>query len=124
MANTVSFNADYPVITKSQKLFARAEKRIPCGTQMLAKGPQQHTTGVAPIYLDRGKGSHFWDVDDNEYLDLTMAMGPISLGYAYDRVDNAIRDQLTRGINFTLVHRTEVEVAELFSEMVPNVERV
>lgn len=124
MPNTVSSNPNYPSIKKSQALFERAEKRIPCGTQMLAKGPQQHTKGVAPIYLERGKGSRVWDVDGNEFLDLTMGMGPASLGYGYDRIDNAIRDQLSRGINFTLMDPVEVEVAELLHEIIPCAERV
>ncbi len=124
MPNGVKFNEDYPTIRKSLEIFSRAEKRIPCGTQMLAKGPQQHVKGVAPIYLDRGKDGHVWDVDGNEFIDLTMGMGPVSLGYAYPRVDNAIRAQLERGINFTLLSETEVEVAELFAELVPCAERV
>ena len=124
MANRVASNPDYPDISTSQSLFTRAERLIPCGTQMLAKGPQQHTRGVAPIYLERGKGGRVWDVDGNEYIDLTMGMGPASLGYAYDRIDNAIRDQLTRGINFTLLDKVELEVAELLNEVIPCAERV
>ena len=124
MPNKIASNPSYPNIEKSQAIFARAERLIPCGTQMLAKGPQQHTKGVAPIYLARGKGAHVWDVDGNEFVDLTMGMGPASLGYAYDRVDDAIRDQLTRGINFTLMDEVEVQVAELFNELVPCAEMV
>ncbi len=119
MANRVASNPDYPDISTSRALFERAEKLIPCGTQMLAKGPQQHTRGVAPIYISRGKGGRVWDVDGNEFIDLTMGMGPASLGYCYDRVDDAIRDQLTRGINFTLLDKVELEVAELLHEIIP-----
>jgi len=124
MANGVKFNENYPTITKSQELYARAEKLIPCGTQMLAKGTQQHIKGVAPIYLERGKGSRVWDVDGNEFVDLTMGMGPASLGYCYDRVDNAIKEQLSRGINFTLLNKVELEVAEILNEIIPVAERV
>ena len=124
MPNRVQSNPDYPDISRSQALFARAEKLIPCGTQMLAKGPQQHTKGVAPIYIERGEGGHVWDVDGNQYIDLTMGMGPTLLGYAYPRIDNAIRDQLTRGINFTLLDKVELEVAELLTSIVPGAEQV
>ncbi len=124
MPNTVRFNESYPVIEKSLALHERALKRIPCGTQMLAKGTQQHTKGVAPIYLERGKGAHVWDVDGNEFIDLTMGMGPVSLGYCYPRIDDALRDQLTRGINFTLIDKVELEVAELLNEIVPCAEMV
>jgi glutamate-1-semialdehyde 2,1-aminomutase len=124
MPNGVRFNEDYPAIKNSQALYERAERLIPCGTQMLAKGTQQHIKGVAPIYIDRGKGARVWDVDGNEFLDLTMGMGPASLGYGYARIDDAIRDQLGRGINFTLLNKVELDVAELFVELVPGAERV
>jgi glutamate-1-semialdehyde 2,1-aminomutase len=79
---------------------------------------------VAPKYLQRAKGSHVWDVDGNEYLDYNMAIGPISLGYGYPAVDDAIRRQLEDGIAFSLIHPLEVEVAELVREVIPNAESV
>ncbi|MFN3695724.1 MAG: aminotransferase class III-fold pyridoxal phosphate-dependent enzyme, partial [Ignavibacterium sp.] len=69
-------------------------------------------------------GSHVWDVDGNEYLDYTMAVGPLSLGYAYDKVDEAIREQLKDGITFSLMHPLEVEVAQLINKVVPNAESI
>jgi glutamate-1-semialdehyde aminotransferase len=80
--------------------------------------------GVAPKYLVRGKGSHVWDADGNEYVDLSMGIGPISLGYAYPAVDRAVREQLESGITFSLMHPLEVEVAELVREVVPGAEMV
>lgn len=113
-----------PDITNSDALYARALGLIPAVTQTLAKGPGQHIRGVAPKYLQRGSGCHVWDVDGNEYLDYTMAVGPLSLGYCYPAVDDAIRRQLESGITFSLMHPLEVEVAELVREMIPNAERV
>jgi glutamate-1-semialdehyde 2,1-aminomutase len=74
--------------------------------------------------LVKGKGSHVWDVDGNEYLDYLMAIGPLSLGYAYDKVDEAIKKQLEDGITFSLMHPLEVEVAELINKVVPNAESI
>ncbi len=116
--------AKYPDITKSNQLWERAVGLIPAGTQTLAKGPGQWVRGVAPKYLARGKGSHVWDVDGNEYVDLVMGVGPISLGYAYPAVDRAIQAQLTDGITFSLMHPLEVEVAELVRDVVPNAEAI
>ena len=124
MTNSIQFNKDYPKITTSEAIFKRAQKLIPCQTQMLAKGYQQHSKGVCPIYLERGKGSHVWDVDGNEYLDLTMGMGPMSLGYCYPQVDQAVKDQIEKGMNFTLIDPIEVEVAELIHELIPNAEKI
>jgi len=124
MPNTVRLDQGYPDISESEKLYARATGLIPAYTQTLAKGPTQYVDGVAPKYLQRAKGSHVWDVDGNEYIDFNMAIGPISLGYAYPAVDDAIRRQLDDGITFSLVHPLEVEVAELVREVVPNAESV
>lgn len=117
-------NPDYPVITQSNKLFERSEGLIPCNTQTLAKGPTQYVNGIAPKYLVKGKGSHVWDVDGNEYIDYNMAIGPLILGYAYPAVDEAIKRQLEDGITFSLMHPLEVEVAEIIRSVIPNAEAV
>ena len=124
MPNKVRLNRFYPDISQSDKLYARALKVQKPITQTLAKGPGQFTKGVAPKYLARGKGSHVWDVDDNEYIDFNAAIGPLSLGYCYPKVDRAIKQQLKSGITFSLMHPLEVEVAELFHQIIPNAEAV
>ncbi len=124
MANGVIFNDDYPGIAQSDALYQRALGLIPNVTQTLAKGPSQYVNGVAPKYLAKGKGARVWDVDGNEYLDYNMAIGPLSLGYAYPKVDAAIKQQLEDGITFSLMHPLEVEVAELLREVLPNAESV
>lgn len=124
MPNIIGFNKDYPTITESQKLYERATGLIPNYTQTLAKGPGQYVKGVAPVYVKNGKGCRIFDADDNEYIDFTMGVGPLSLGYCYSRIDNAIRKQLEDGITFSLPHKLEVEVAELIRATVPNAESV
>ena len=124
MPNKVEFNKDYPSIKKSDELYKKALNLIPATTQTLAKGPQQNVKGIAPKYLVKGKGSHVWDVDGNEYLDFNMGIGPLSLGYAYDKVDEAIKKQLEDGITFSLMHPLEVEVAELLNKIIPNAESI
>jgi glutamate-1-semialdehyde aminotransferase len=124
MPNSIRLDQDYPTIAGSDEYFGRAEKLIPAATQTLAKGPGQYVKGVAPKYLSRGKGSHVWDVDGNEFIDFNMAIGPLSLGYCYPAVDAAIAEQLKSGITFSLMHPLEVEVAELVRDAVPNAEMV
>ncbi|MEI7491112.1 MAG: aminotransferase class III-fold pyridoxal phosphate-dependent enzyme [Bacteroidota bacterium] len=124
MLNKIATNQDYPVIERSNDLYKRAQGLIPCHTQTLAKGPTQYVNGIAPKYLVKGKGSHVWDADGNEYIDFNMGIGPLILGYAYPAVDEAIRRQLDDGITFSLMHPLEVEVAEMLREIIPNAESV
>ncbi len=124
MANTISLNENYPIIDESNRLYERATRLIPNYTQTLAKGPGQYVKGIAPIYLKSGNGCHVIDVDGNEYIDYTMGVGPLSLGYNYERINNAIIKQLNDGITFSLPHPLEVELAELIREIIPNAESV
>jgi glutamate-1-semialdehyde 2,1-aminomutase len=124
MSNKVEFNSNYPDITHSDELYARATKIMHPVSQTLAKGPGQFTKGLAPKYLKKGKGSHVWDVDGNEFIDYNMGIGPISLGYCYDKVDAAIVNQLKDGITFSLMHELEVELSELVHSIIPNAESI
>ncbi len=124
MPNKIAFNEDYPVITESNKLYERAVQIMTPVTQTLAKGPGQYINGVAPKYVKRGLAAHVWDVDGNEYIDYNMAIGPLSLGYCYPKVDEAIKAQLQDGITFSLMHELEVTLASLIHKIIPNAEAI
>ena len=111
-------------LARSEAWFRRAEKVIPSCTQTFSKGHTQFVHGVAPLFLARGKGSHVWDVDGNEYVDYPMALGPIVLGYDDPDVNAAVIAQVADGVTFSLSHPLEVEVAELLTEIVPCAEMV
>ena len=76
------------------------------------------------IYVARGKGGRIWDIDDNEYIDYRLAYGPIILGYADPRVDEAARRGMDVGGVFALSTELEYEVACRVSRMVPSAELV
>lgn len=124
MPNKISLTNEFPAITKSNELYERAINLIPSVTQTLAKGPGQWVKGIAPKYLVKGKGSHVWDVDGNEFIDYMMGVGPLSLGYSYPSVDEAIKKQLEDGITFSMMHPLEVEVAEMIHQIIPNADMV
>lgn len=103
----------------SRELKARAVRLIPSCTQTFSKGPTQFVQGVAPVFLARGRGSHVWDVDANEYVDFSMALGAIILGHCHPGVTRAVKRQMQDGTTFSLPHPLEVEVAEMLVELVP-----
>jgi glutamate-1-semialdehyde aminotransferase len=111
-------------LSESQRLLERARKVIPGASQTFSKGPTQFVEGVAPAFCERAQGARIWDVDGNEYLDYTLALGPMILGYCHPEVDEAVREQLELGTTFTLPHRLEVELAEEICRLVPCAEMV
>lgn len=111
-------------IAKSQAWFARASKVIPGAAQTFSKGYTQYVQGVAPIFLERGKGCRVWDVDGNEYIDYVQGLLPNILGYAHEDVNAAVAAQLAEGHSFSLPHPLEVELAERLTRLIPCAEMV
>ena len=126
----ISLASDPPIqphVLKLERSFALKEKAttlIPSGTQTFSKGPTQLVQGAAPVYLERGQGSHIWDVDGNEYIDYPMGLGPVVLGHNYPRVTEAVNRQMQDGASFSLPHSLELELAELLVETIPCAEMV
>ena len=77
-----------------------------------------------PFYVQRAKGSRIWDVDGNEYIDLTAGFGPILLGHAPDVVIEAARKQLELGTDVGLKSPPQGKMADLLIEASPCAEMV
>ena len=109
---------------RSEELLERALKTIPLGSQTFSKSRTQYPFGVSPYFIQRGLGSHVWDVDGNEYIDFISSLCSITLGYNDPDVTTAVKAQLEEGIIFSLPHPIEMQVAEKICELVPCAERV
>jgi len=109
--------------SKSEELLNRANQLIPGGSHTYSKGADQ-SPKLGPKFISRGKGSHVWDVDGNEYLDWAMGLASVSLGHAYEPVLEAVRRELKNGSNFQCPSPIEVELADLFMEVVPSAQMV
>jgi len=70
-----------------------------------------------PIVAKRSKGSRFWDVDDNEYLDLAMGYGVNFLGHNPEIVSNAIQEQLNDGFQLGPQFHLTGEVVQLIRKL-------
>lgn len=108
----------------SEAFLERALRAIPLGSQTFSKSKTQLPFGVSPYFVDRAKGSRFWDIDGNEYIDFVNALACVTLGYCDPDVDHAVRRQMESGVTFSLPHRLEAEVAEMLVEMIPCAEKV
>tara|TARA_B110000495_G_C23025589_1_gene609404 strand:+ start:1207 stop:2523 length:1317 start_codon:yes stop_codon:yes gene_type:complete len=108
----------------SNQFKEQAKKIIPHQTGTFSRAASSYVEGVFPTYIKSGSGSHFTDADGNEYLDYLMGLGPITLGYSYPSVNEAIVNQLNDGILFSLPHTIEVELSELISSVIPHAEMV
>lgn len=102
----------------------RAKRVIPSASQTYSKSYRYYCEGQAPAFIERAEGCHVWDVDGNRFVDFIMALGPITLGYNDPLVNEAISDQLKRGIIFSMPATLEVELAERLCKIIPCAEMV
>ncbi|MEJ2003960.1 MAG: acetylornithine transaminase [Cyclobacteriaceae bacterium] len=49
-----------------------------------------------PLALSHGKGSHVWDVEGNEYIDVLAGIAVNNVGHAHPKVVKAIQDQAAK----------------------------
>ena len=89
-------------LTNSNKLYKKALKIIPYGSQTYSKGVKAFSDGVSPKFLAKGKGCEVWDVDGNKYIDFVMGNQPLILGYADPDVNKAVIKQLKLGSTFSV----------------------
>ena len=109
-------------LVNSNKLYKKALKIIPYGSQTYSKGVKAFSDGVSPKFLARGKGCEVWDVDGNKYIDFVMGNQPLILGYADPDVNRAVIKQLKLGSTFSVSNKLEIDVAELLVKHIPGAE--
>ena len=103
--------------TQSDNYRARIHDLIPGGAHTYSKGDDQFPVS-SPAAIVRGKGSHVWDVDGNEYIECLLGLASVSLGHAYEPVLERVREELEKGNNFSRPSVIEREMAEKFLSLV------
>jgi glutamate-1-semialdehyde 2,1-aminomutase len=93
--------------SESAKLFGRAVRSMPLGVASSFQAADPY-----PIYLDRGKGSHVWDVDGNEYADFHSGFGVNLVGHGHPRIVEAIEESARTGTHFAVTTEVTVALAE------------
>jgi glutamate-1-semialdehyde 2,1-aminomutase len=108
--------------TRSEQLFARAQKVTPGGVN----SPVRAFRGVGgtPRFIARGEGARLIDVDGNSYIDYICSWGPLLLGHRPKPVIDALREVLEIGTSFGAPTERETLLAELIREAMPSMELV
>jgi glutamate-1-semialdehyde 2,1-aminomutase len=108
---------------KSLSLQQRFHDLIPGGAHTYAKGDDQFPEYM-PVYVTHGKGARVWDVDGNEFIEYGSGLRSVSLGHAFDPINNAVKAQLELGANFGRPSTIELECAEEFLSIVDGADMV
>ncbi|MEP5289886.1 MAG: glutamate-1-semialdehyde 2,1-aminomutase [Marinobacter alexandrii] len=106
----------------SKELFERAKDYIPGGVNSPVRAFK--AVGGDPIFFAKAEGAYMYDEDGNSYIDLINSWGPMILGHANKKIEEAIFKAVIGSPSFGAPSRMEVELAELITEMVPSIEKV
>ena len=82
---------------KSQALLQSAKKVMPSGVPMAWMSGYYETP---PMFIEKGDGAYFYDVDGNRYLDMKQADLAASCGFTPQAVIDAVQEQITKGSAF------------------------
>ena len=108
--------------SKSVELFKRAQKSIPGGVNSPVRAFK--SVGGSPVFIKNAKGAYLYDADGDKYIDYIASWGPMILGHAYEPVVKAIQEKTMDSTSFGAPTELEIEMAELITSMVPNVDMI
>ncbi len=109
------------------KGFAKSHQMYKEACRYLAGGVSSHFRAAGrphPLFFSHGQGSRVFDVDGNEYIDFTLAQGPLILGHSHPDLLRRVSKELSRGQLFAAQFPLELELAKRLSEILPCAERM
>jgi glutamate-1-semialdehyde 2,1-aminomutase len=110
--------------SKSQELLKEVLNIIPLGSQTRTKSYLSFPREKSPHFAYKAKGGYLWDIDGNKYLDFINALTAVNLGYQDPDVDRAVKEQMKKGVIFSLPHEIESILALKIQGMFDSAEMV
>lgn len=109
-------------LDQSRKLYKRAVKSLVGGVNSPVRA--FNSVGGDPLFIDKGKGIHIYDVDGNEYIDFIGSYGPLILGHAHPKVNEAVKVAVDKSYTYGATTEAEVAMAEMVKEAFPQFDKV
>ncbi|MFV3333938.1 glutamate-1-semialdehyde 2,1-aminomutase [Pseudomonas sp. NY15437] len=109
-------------MSRSETLFANAQKHIPGGVNSPVRAFK--SVGGTPLFFKHAEGAYVVDEDDKRYVDYVGSWGPMILGHSHPDVLDAVRQQLDHGLSYGAPTALEVEMADLVCSLVPSMDMV
>lgn len=107
----------------SERLYAEALEHIVGGVNSPSRSFKA-VGGGAPVFMKKGQGAHFWDVDGNEYIDYLAAYGPIITGHAHPHITEAILRAAQNGTLYGTPTELEIQLAKMLKGAIPSLDKV
>ena len=77
-----------------------------------------------PLYMEKGIGSHKWDIDGNEYIDYVSGHGALILGHSHQAIAEAVQEQIAIGTHLGACTDQEIRWAAAIKSLMPRIEKM
>jgi amino acid adenylation domain-containing protein len=111
------FIARYTALTRKSKILTAEHRPHLADPRTVAGFRSAWKELIYPVVTERSAGSKLWDVDGNEYIDLTNGFGAILFGHGPEFVTTAIQEQIKKGMEIGPQSPLAGEVAALLCEL-------
>ncbi len=101
----------------------RLNEVIPGGAHTYSRGDDQYPWN-APQLFQRGEGAYLYTPEGSGFLDYGMALRAVTLGYGQKEIADAAIHEIMNGNNLTRASLTELQAAELLTDLIPSVDMV
>ncbi|BFM05735.1 glutamate-1-semialdehyde 2,1-aminomutase [Halioxenophilus aromaticivorans] len=109
-------------MSRSEQMFTQAQKYIPGGVNSPVRAFK--AVGGTPVFFQKAKGAHLFDVDDKRYIDYVQSWGPMVLGHAHPDVIAAVVDKVQHGLSFGAPTEIETTLAQELTQIMPGMDLV
>jgi len=105
-----------------QAFFEQSKALVPGGVHSPVRSFKGlHTT---PRFFEKAKGAKIWDTDGKDYIDFCMSFGPLVLGHANETVENALKEQISRGWSYGACEPYSLALASYLVERLPHIDQI
>lgn len=115
-------NSKFMKLTNSESLYTKAKEYFPGGVNSPVRAFR--SVGGTPVFIEKGKGSHIWDADGNEFIDYCGSWGPLINGHAHPAIVEAIAKTAQDGTSFGAPTKLENDLAGLILSNNPFIEKI
>jgi len=77
---------------------------------------------IAPVYIERARGSELWDVEGKRYIDFGTGIAVVSAGHCHPKITAAVTEQVNKFSHTCVMvtpYDTSVRLAEKLNELAP-----
>lgn len=112
-----AFFEAYAARTRRSKAFTQEHRHHLADPRAVSGFKPAHKEVTYPIVVDKSDGCRLWDLDGNEYVDVTCGFGTNVFGHRPDFINEAVKAQLDTGYEIGPQTPLAGDVAGLICEM-------